>query len=46
MRQAGRIVATVLHELKGRIRPGVTTLELDQFAEQQLARLGAESRAV
>ncbi len=43
MRQAGRSVATVLHELKGRIRPGVTTLELDQFAEQQLARLGAQS---
>ncbi len=43
MRQAGRIVATVLHELGGRIRPGATTLELDQFAEQQLVLLGAES---
>jgi methionyl aminopeptidase len=43
MRQAGRIVATVLHELGGRIRPGATTLELDQFAEQQLTLLGAES---
>ncbi len=43
MRQAGRIVATVLHEIKERIRPGVTTLDLDQFAERQLALLGAVS---
>ncbi|MDP6793741.1 MAG: M24 family metallopeptidase, partial [Anaerolineales bacterium] len=43
MREAGRIVATILHELKERIRPGVSTLELDQFAEQQLALLNSES---
>jgi methionyl aminopeptidase len=43
MRQAGRIVATVLHELRERIRPGVTTLELDHFAEQQLALMDAVS---
>ena len=43
MRQAGRIVATVLHEIKERIRPGVTTLELDQFAERQLTLLDAVS---
>ena len=43
MREAGRIVATILHELKERIRPGVSTLELDQFAERQLALLNAES---
>ncbi|MCH2540364.1 MAG: type I methionyl aminopeptidase [Anaerolineales bacterium] len=43
IRQCGRIVATVLHELRGRIRPGVTTLELDEFAEQQLALMDAVS---
>lgn len=33
MREAGRLNARVLEELKKRIRPGVTTRELDSFAE-------------
>lgn len=38
MRQAGRMVAEVLQLLRDRIRPGITTLELDAIAEQQCAR--------
>ena len=33
MKEAGRISAKVLRELSSRIRPGVSTLELDSFAE-------------
>ncbi len=35
MRRAGRMVAEVLMLLRDRIRPGVTTLELDRIAENQ-----------
>jgi methionyl aminopeptidase len=41
MRQAGRIVASVLAELRPRVQPGVTTLELDQVAEQIIRQHGA-----
>ncbi len=34
MRRAGRIVATVLEELKQRAQPGVTTQSLDELAEK------------
>ncbi len=39
MRTANRIVAVVLAELADRIKPGVTTLELDQWAEQRILGL-------
>jgi methionyl aminopeptidase len=42
MREAGRIVAMALQELGKRVAPGVTTGELDQFAEEFLRRAGAE----
>ena len=35
MRVAGRIVAEILDLLRGRIVPGVTTAELDRFAENE-----------
>src|SRR5262245_54958124 len=35
MRRANVIVAEVLEELKQRVAPGVTTLELDELAEEQ-----------
>ena len=35
MRRANVIVAEVLQELRQRVRPGVTTLDLDQLAEEQ-----------
>ncbi len=41
LREAGRIVALALQELEKRIRPGVTTGELNQFAEEFLYRAGA-----
>ena len=42
MRQAGKIVATVLCELKERVRPGVTTQELDTLAEKIITQHGAK----
>ncbi|MCX7839072.1 MAG: type I methionyl aminopeptidase [Anaerolineae bacterium] len=41
MREAGRIVAKTLEELKQIIRPGVTTYELDQLAQTIITRHGA-----
>ncbi|MBI3240756.1 MAG: type I methionyl aminopeptidase [Chloroflexi bacterium] len=43
MREAGRIVARILLELKERIRPGVTTGELDKVAARVLKQNGATS---
>jgi methionyl aminopeptidase len=42
MREAGRIVAMALQELGKRVAPGVTTGELDQFAEEFIRKAGAE----
>ena len=41
MRQAGKIVATVLQELKSRTEPGMTTRDLDEIASKETERLGA-----
>lgn len=41
MRQASRIVATVLKEVSGIIKPGMTTFDVDQYAEQRIRELGA-----
>ncbi|MFC2035468.1 type I methionyl aminopeptidase [Chloroflexota bacterium] len=41
MRQAGRIVATILEVLKLKVRPGIKTEELDVVAAGELERLGA-----
>jgi methionyl aminopeptidase len=43
MRQAGRIVGTILKILSDRIKPGMKTKELDVIAEREIKRLGAES---
>ncbi|OHB31235.1 MAG: type I methionyl aminopeptidase [Desulfuromonadaceae bacterium GWC2_58_13] len=40
MREAGRVVAEILQLLRERIFPGVTTLELDRFAEQECKKRG------
>lgn len=40
MRQAGRIVATVLKILSEQVKPGMKTKELDIIAERELERLG------
>jgi methionyl aminopeptidase len=41
MRAAGRLVAQVREELRRRVRPGVTTLELDAAAEKMIRDAGA-----
>jgi methionyl aminopeptidase len=45
MREAGRIVANILEELRGRVRPGITTGELDKIAEDMMRRAHATSSA-
>ena len=42
MRQAGRIVATVLEILTQQVRPGMKTKELDDIVGRELIRLGAK----
>ena len=42
MRQAGRIVATILEVLKLQLRPGMETEELDIIAAREVERLGAK----
>jgi methionyl aminopeptidase len=41
MRRAGRIVRQVLNELKGMVKPGITTMDLERFAEKRIQELGA-----
>jgi methionyl aminopeptidase len=41
MRQAAKIVATVLNEIEAMARPGMSTLELDARAEMRIRELGA-----
>jgi len=41
MRQAGKVVATVLKILSENIRPGMKTKELDAIAAREVVRLGA-----
>jgi methionyl aminopeptidase len=43
MRDAGRHVAEVLLELRERVRPGITTAELDAYAEKAIGARGVES---
>ncbi|PSB18388.1 type I methionyl aminopeptidase [filamentous cyanobacterium CCP1] len=41
MRQASRIVATVLKEIAERVEPGLTTADLDAYAESRIREMGA-----
>ena len=41
MRQASTIVATVLKEISERVEPGMTTADLDQYAEKRIREMGA-----
>jgi methionyl aminopeptidase len=43
MRLAGRVVAEMHEKVRGAIRPGVTTLELDKVAREVIERRGARS---
>lgn len=42
MREASRIVARILSELRSRIKPGVRTKDLDAYAESRARELGAQ----
>ncbi len=41
MRQASKIVATVLKEISGMVEPGMTTMDLDKYAEKRIREMGA-----
>jgi methionyl aminopeptidase len=41
MRQAAKIVATVLQEISQRVEPGMTTADLDAYAEKRIREMGA-----
>ncbi|MEB3247109.1 MAG: type I methionyl aminopeptidase [Synechococcus sp.] len=41
MREASRIVATVLREVMGMVEPGQTTGDLDAYAERRIREMGA-----
>ena len=41
MRRASRVVAEVLSQLQPLVKPGVSTAELDKFAEKRVRELGA-----
>jgi methionyl aminopeptidase len=43
MREAGRIVCAILDALEAKVKPGVTTGELDAIAEKLIAKNGAKS---
>ncbi len=43
MRRAGRVVAEMHEEIRGALRPGVTTAHLDEIARAVLQRRGAKS---
>jgi methionyl aminopeptidase len=42
LRKSARLVREILYELRDRIHPGVSTLELEQFAEKRIAEAGAK----
>lgn len=41
MRQAAKIVATVLKEISETVQPGMTTADLDAYAERRIREMGA-----
>lgn len=42
MRQAAKIVATVLKEISQMVEPGMTTADLDAYAEKRIREMGAK----
>lgn len=42
MKESGRIAASILREVKDRVAPGVTTRELNDFAEKRIMEHGVE----
>lgn len=42
LRRSARLVREILHEARDRAKPGVSTLELENFAEKRLTQAGAK----
>lgn len=42
MREANRIIAVILSEIEDKIKPGVSTYELDEWAEERMLSLNAK----
>jgi methionyl aminopeptidase len=42
MRRSGKIVRTLLDELKAMVKPGLTTMDLERYAEKRVRELGAK----
>ncbi len=42
LRRSGHVVRQILEETREKVRPGVTTLELEKFVEKRLVQLGAK----
>ncbi len=43
MREGGKITTAALRAVKAAVKPGVTPLELDRIAEQEIEKMGGES---
>jgi methionyl aminopeptidase len=41
LRRSGHLVREILQGIQQRVRPGVSTLELEKYAEKSLAQAGA-----
>ncbi len=41
MREAGRVIALVYDEIEKKLKPGMTTLDIDRIAEEKMRSLGA-----
>ena len=41
LRRSGRMVRGLLEELRERVQPGVSTLDLEKYIEKRIAQLGA-----
>lgn len=42
LRQSGHLVRQLLNELRGRVQPGATTLELEKYIEKRLQEVGVQ----
>lgn len=42
MRRSGRIVREILEEMRSQVSPGITTLDLERFAEESIRRKGVK----
>lgn len=42
LRRSGQIVSEILEEMRARVKPGITTLDLERFAEESVRRRGVK----